>query len=359
LINQRLNLAVVSLLALASSTPTFAQTLPPSAPAKQANEIRPELTAQQLEIMRTVRSVDGYIDEVLHREFWSLMPTAIRNSTSAHQMLEDLFAEVGAAREDFQIQTWISAGASLEAGQIVRTTAYSNARDAALNASNNPGYQRSIHDSIASAERILAAAANGTPLDVHGGRTYITRDLIERVLSGIRASEFRFAKLVSPTWDDRLTEFQYPDAHVSVLALTPFTLDRQIIRNPAARDVEMVTLSQTVNPSLYVAINFVANGGRYSDPVRSLVSNARAAVEGAGATGRPPVFVEWRGMDSATASGEARTSEGDVFVSVRMVEVPSFNGVLQYIAVSQLSAADALNQRGVLEDSSNILSERN
>lgn len=100
MINQRLNLAVVSLLALVSSTPTFAQTSPNSAAVKQANEIRPELTARQLEIMRTIRSVDGYIDEALHREFWSLMPSVMRNSPSAHQMLEDLFAEVGAAREE-------------------------------------------------------------------------------------------------------------------------------------------------------------------------------------------------------------------------------------------------------------------
>ena len=320
-----------------------------------ADAARPELNTRQMEIMRTVRSVDGYIDKALHDEFWMLMPSALRDSPSAHRMLRDLLAEVGEAREDLQEQTWLSAYESLKAGRVVRTAAYLEAKEASLNASANPGYQARIRDSIASAERLLEAAGSGTPLDVHGGRTYITSDLIEQVLSGIRASEFRFAKLVSPSWDDRPTEFKYPEAHVSILALAPFTLERREIRNPGTRDIEMISLSQTLNPSTYVAVSFAANGGRYSDPVKSLVSNARAGVEGAGATGRPPVFIKWRGFDSATAAGQARTSEGDVYVSVRVAEIPRLNGIIQFIAVSQLSAAEALNQRGILEDSSNIL----
>jgi len=320
-----------------------------------ADEARPELNARQMEIMRTVRSVEGYIDKALHDEFWMLMPSALRNSPSAHRMLRDLLAEVGEAREDFQEQTWLSAHESLKAGRVVRTAAYLEAKEAASEASVNPGYQARIRDSIESAERLLEAAGSGTPLDVHGGRTYITSDLIEQVLSGIRASEFRFAKLVSPSWDDRLTEFKYPEARVSILALAPFALERKEIRNPGARNIEMISLSQTLNPFTYVAVSFAANGGRYSDPVKSLVSNARAAVEGAGAAGRPPVFIKWRGFDSATAAGQAQTSEGDVFVSVRVVEIPDLNGIFQFIAVSQMSAAEALNQRGILEDSANIL----
>lgn len=318
-------------------------------------ESQPELNARQMEIMRTVRSVDGYIDRDLHNEFWSLMPSAMRNSPSAHQLLKNLLSDVSEAREGFQEQTWVSARESLKARKIVRTKAYLNAKEAALSASTNPGYQAKIRESIASAERLLSAAANGTPFDVPGGRSYITDDLIERVFSGIQASEFRFAKLVAPTWDDGLAEFKYPDVHVSVLALAPFTLDRKMIRNPGARDVEMVSISQTLGPSTYVAISFAATGGRFTDPVKSLVSNARAAIEGAGATGRSPIFLKWQGLDSATASGMAQTTEGDVFVSVRVAEIPGANGVLQFIAVSQLSAAEALNQRGILEDRSNIL----
>jgi len=318
-------------------------------------EARPALSARQLEIMRTVRSVDGYVNQDLHDEFWRLMPSALRNSSAADQILQDLLKEVQESREDFQKQTWLSAKESLRARRVIKTKAYLDAKDSVLAASANPGYQIKIRDSVASAERLLSAAASGTPLDLPGGRTYITSDVIERVLTGIHASEFRFSKLISRSWDDRRTEFKYPEAHISLLALAPFSVDRKTIRNPGARDVEMISLSQTLNPATYLGVSFAANGRRYADPVKSLSSNARAAVEGAGAKGRPPVFIKWRGFDSATASGQALTSDGEVFVSVRVVEIPGANGVMQFIAVSQLSGAEALNQRGILEESANIL----
>jgi hypothetical protein len=329
-------------------------TIPASAASTSA-KARPELSARQLEIMRTIRSVDGYIDKALHDEFWSLMPSIMRSSPSARRLLEELFSDVGEAGHDFQEQTWLSARESLDAQRIVRTKAYLGARKAVLNASSNRGYQSSIRKSIASAERLLAAAASGAPLDFNGGRAFITSDLVEHVLSGLHASDFRVAKLVDPTWSDRLTEFKYSEAHVSVLALTPFISEQKLIRNPEARDVEIVSLSQSLNSSTNVGISFAATGGRYVHPVKSLISNARAAIEGAGATGRSPVVTKWRGLDSATATGAARTSEGDVFVSVRVVEVPRINGVLQFMVVSQLSAAEANTQRSILEDSSRIL----
>ena len=182
----------------------------------------------------------------------------------------------------------------------------------------------------------------------------MTEDLIEQVLSGIEASEFRFAMLVSSEWNGDLTQFDYPQAHVSVLAVTPYTLELQDIATPATGTLQMVMLSQAKGPSTFVAINFTEVAVRYRDPVSSLVSNARAAIEGSGAAGRQPVFVKWRGMDSAIATGSARTSEGDIFVAVRVVEVPDISGVLQFVAVSQLSIADAINERGSLEDTTRI-----
>ena len=123
-----------------------------------ADEARPELNTRQMEIMRTVRSVDGYIDKALHDEFWMLMPSALRDSPSANEMLQGLLAEVSEAREDFQEQTWLSAKQSLMAGRTVRTAAYLASKEAALNASTNPGYQAKIRESIASAERQEAEA---------------------------------------------------------------------------------------------------------------------------------------------------------------------------------------------------------
>ena len=108
-------------------------------------------------------------------------------------------------------------------------------------------------------------------------------------------------------WSDRPVEFKYPEAHVAVLALSPFTSEQQSIRSAEARGVTMVSLSQALNSSTYLGISFTKLGGQYLDPVKSLVSNARAAVDGAGATGRPPVALRWRGLNSATAAGSTQT----------------------------------------------------
>lgn len=336
-------LAAILLVIAGISSPALSRTLPPS------------LSERQLEILRTVRSVDGYVNEELHREFWALMPEVVRDDPAVPELMDDLLAEVNDARQDFQKHTWLSARESLRAGKVVRTPEYVQASEAARTASANLGYRESLTSSIASAERLIVAAANGTPLDAAGGRTFITEDLIERVLSGISASEFRFSKLIEQPWDGSLTQFDYPEAHVSMLAVTPFTVERKHIRNPDARDLEVVMLSQLLGPSTYVSVNFTPIGGRYSDPIKSLVSNASAAVEGAGATGRRPVALQWRGLNSAIATGSAQTSEGEFFISVRVVEVPEISGIIQFAAVSQISAADAINERGKLEDSANII----
>ena len=321
----------------------------------QAQDAPAELSQRQLEILQAVRAADGYINEELHDEFWQLFPSFVRAEPEFPRMLADLLGDVSGPRQEFQRQTWLSARGSLEAGQIVRTPAYIASLEALRTASTNPGYRDGVENSIASAERLLIAAATGQPVEVRDDRTFVTEDLIEQVLSGIEASEFRFAKLVSPVWNGSLTQFDYPQAHVSVLAVSPYTLELQEIATPETGAMQMVMLSQARGPAAFVAINFTEVGGRYRDPISSLTSNARAAIEGSGAQGRRPVFANWRGMDSATATGSAPTSEGDIFIAVRVVEVADIPGVLQFVAVSQLSIADAINERGILEDTTRIM----
>lgn len=312
-------------------------------------------TERQREILRTVRSVEGYIDEELHKEFWELFPDFVREDPRLPTLMNDLLGEVGDARREFQKQTWLSVQESLTARRVVRTPGYLAAVKTMRGATANAGFQDGIEKSVLSAERLLAAAATGQPLEMPDGPNFITEDLVEQVLSGIDASEFRDRKLASPVWDGTFVRFDYPAAHVSVLAVTPYTLERKVIATPETGDLEMVMLSQRRGAGAHISINYVRTKGRYRDPLRSLTSNARAAIEGSGAAGRPPVFSQWRGMDSATAAGGAQTSEGDVFVAVRIVEVPAISAILQFIAASELSLADAINELGILEETTQIV----
>jgi hypothetical protein len=321
----------------------------------QGNDAPSSLNQRQLDILQTVRATDGYINQELHGEFWQLFPSFVRTDPDFPRLFSEMLADISGPRHDFQRQTWLSARASLKAGRIVKTPAYVASAEAVRTASTNPGYQTSVENSIASAERLVAAAATGRPLEVRGQRTFVTADMIEQVLSGIEASEFRLSKLLSPAWNGSLTKFDYPEAHVSVLAVTPYTLELKSIATPETGTLRMVMLSQTRGPSTVVGINFNELNRRFRDPVSALTSNARAAIDGAGTEGGRPVYVKWRGMDSATATGSAQTSEGDIFIAVRVVEVPEISGVLQFFAVSQLSIADAMNERGILEGTTRIL----
>jgi hypothetical protein len=324
--------------------------------AAYAGDPKAELNTRQSEIMRTVQSVEGYIDKGLYDEFWALMPAEMRDIPSNRQLLKELLSEVGDEREKFMTEAWLSAKASLNAKRIVRTERYILAQKAALNASANSGYQFKIRESLASGERLIAAAANGTPIDTPDGKTFITSDLIERVLSGIKASEFRIAKLVAPTWNDQLVEFRYPEVHASILAQSPFVIERTKIRISEGREVEMAMISRRHNKASHQMIGFSATGGIFLDPSKAVISIARAGISGAGATAIMHVAsADWRGRTSATAMGSAKTSEGEFFVAIRVVAVPELKGTMQFIVVSDLSGAEAINLRGMLEESSNII----
>ena len=311
------------------------------------------LSAKQLEIIRTVQSADGYIDQKIHDEFWDSMPEFMRRA-DGQKYLTKLFAQVGEARQNFMLQSWLSTKASLDARQVVRTQGYLDAKAEALGASDNPGYQSKIRESIGSAERMLSAAASGEPLDVHGTKTFLTLDLIDHVLASIQASESRVAKLINPTWEEHLSKFDYPEAHVSILAATPFVVEHQRLTKPGGGQGDMVMLTQSRGDSKYLMIGFSQTAGHLGDPAKSVASVARAAMAGAGVVGREPAVLQWQGRVSATATGTAVTSEGTVFMSIRAVELSQFNGVLQFVAVSNLSAADAIILRGTLEDSADI-----
>lgn len=311
------------------------------------------LSTRQLEIIQTVQSADGYIDEKIHREFWTAMPAAMRRP-EGQKYLRKLSEEVGDAGQNFIRQSWLSAKASLGAKRVVRTLAYIEARANVLAASKNAGYQAKIRQSIQSAENVLSAAASGEPLNVRGTKTFITLDLIDHVLASIPSSASRVAKLINPTWEERVSKFDYPEAHVSVLASAPFVVERTRLKNAAGSSFDMVMLTQSRGDAAFLSISFSQTAGRLLDPAKSVASVARAALAGAGAIGREPAVLDWRGRASATATGTAVTSEGTAFMSVRVVEVREFDGVIQFIAVSTLSAADAIYLRGALEDSANI-----
>ena len=117
----------------------------------------------------------------------------------------------------------------------------------------------------------------------------------------------------------------------------------------------MVYLSRALNKSSFLSISFSTTNGAFIDPNKSLISIANAALAGAGVTGRSPAALAWQGRNSATGVGVARTSEGDVYVAVRVVENRELNAIVQFLVATDLSAAETINLRGQLEETTNII----
>lgn len=319
-----------------------------------AQEVPPELNERQHEILRIVRNADGYIDEALHAEFWTPIPEEMRDQLGA-LMEEVLSGGIADIRKDFLEQSWVAARASLDAGRVVRPASYIEARDALLNAWDNSGYIRSSRESVEQGERLLEAAANGTPLDTADGKVYITLDMIEQVMDSLDASEERFRKLASPTWDDELREYRYPEARVAILSTAPFTQSKDSITLVNGVEMPSVNLSQTQSEDAYLEVMYAPFSFQVSDPVKVVRGAIEGGMEAIGTSANSPAIENWRGMTSSYGSAHAITSDGSFHVTMRAVFLPDKNALLQFIAVSTLSGADALLRIGELESSTMIL----
>jgi hypothetical protein len=152
------------------------------------------------------------------------------------------------------------------------------------------------------------------------------------------------------------SEFRYPEAHVSILAVSPPLKERTLLKDAEGREVDMIMLSQRLGKSAYQTVGFSNRGSPFVNPSKSVISIVNAGLAGSGAIATTHAVSDiWRGHVSATISGSAQTSEGKFFVTVRVVEVRELDGVIQFITVSDISAAEAMSLREMLEASTNII----
>ncbi len=260
-------------------------------------------------------------------------------------------------------QTWLSARMSLSAGRIVRSPGLGPAIDAKLNASSLPSYRASASVSVQSVERILSAAASGTPLETANGPILINEDLITATLAGIEGGMQRLEILMNPEWNAPLRHFQYQEMHISILSPWAFSREKKEITTPGGRKGTIYSLSRTVSESKQVLISFsdfsqgLGNQKVYwPDPTATTIRNVQASLDSIGAQGRPPYAESWRGMISATSSGSSVDAEGKTYVSIRNVYIPDHIGFISFIAISRLSLLDSQKMLDEIESQALILS---
>lgn len=322
----------------------------------------PTLSARQTEIMRIVRAGDGFVTEELHREFWDAMPFRDNQMVEATRILSDLIGKALGPAQNLGYETWLSAKMSLRAGRVVRSPGLDPAIKATLNASNIPSYRAASVKSVQSVDKILFAAANGTPLATANGPIFINETLIAATLSGIEGGVRRSKILFNPKWGAPLENYRYDDVHISTLSPWAFAHETSEVTLPGGRRGTLRSLSRTISESQKVFISFAdfskAPTGQkvyWPDPVGTAIRNVQASLDAVGAQGKPPYGETWRGLASASGSGTVADATGKLYATIRNVYLPEHKGFLTFMAVSQISLFDSQQIIDQLEIQTQIL----
>jgi uncharacterized protein len=298
------------------------------------------LNQRQTEIMQIVLSPDGYITPELHAEFWSFVPPEVHNNAAARAAFLKVMEAPIANAVFFQRETWASIKSSLTAKRIVKTTRYEEAKQAAL--STLLEFQVPAQHGIANAEGMIRAAAEGKPFQSDKGPFYITTEVVEKVLAGLDGAVARMKLLSDPEWKVELKETRYPSAHVATLSAIPFSVEHNIVMSENGQNAKLTILSNQIDETDFVGISFADYGAVWPDPERAIIQTAKAALSSTGAIPfGNALLMWWRGRRSATTQGRSETSQGTLFISVRVVELPEYKGALILTSTSGRSKIEA------------------
>lgn len=314
-----------------------------------------DLSPRQQEIIQTVLSVEGFITRELHTEFWASVPLKIRNDIASREAFVRFIDRSIATGIRFQRESWASMKASLKAGRVVKSPGYTIAKKSSLSATSNPAYQQQAQKAVTNAENMIKAAAQGRPFQTPRGPMYITPELVNQVLAGLDGAVDRFRRLANPNWEEKVTEHRYPEAHVAILSASPFALEREEMTAENGRKVKLVSLSNRLNATDYVAVSFTGFGGAWADPEGAVIRTLKGTLRGTGGKPTAVISSSWRNRVSALGSSSVQTAEGWVYSSARVVEMRELGGALTFLAVTETSKIEADTLREGLERSTQLL----
>lgn len=314
------------------------------------------MTPRQMEIIQTAMIADGYVNEELHREFWSTIPDDLKRQIELLGGFETVFTPILTAALRFQRETWASIKASMEAGRVVKSPDYEAAKKQALDATPPGPARQQVLPAFQSAERMIASAAKGKPVQTPQGLAYLAPEVVDGTIAGMDAAFVRLKFLLDDGWPPPRKEYRYPASSVAVLSEQPFVPETREMTLPGGQRFRLQAISKRTGPNGYAAIGFGELEGRWIDPEGALMRMAGASVSNTGAETLSLHSELWRDRVTATAAGRADTGQGPWFISVRTLELPNAPGFMVYIFVSGDSLIDAVGRREELEKRSRILS---
>jgi len=293
-----------------------------------------KLSERQNEIMQIVLSVEGYINEDLHSEFWLEVPYKIRTNPEFITSIKSVVEKGLGAGLVWQREIWESLRLTLKSRRIIKTPNFEKAKKNMLAASNLPTYQEGARNGILQADKMLKAAANSTPVYSTRGTFYVTEELVTQVLNGLEASLERMKILGNPVWGPKLKEYIYQDVHVKILSTEPFIKEENTIELENGQKLRVITRTNLIDDSRLKGVSFTKLNFRWADPNGAVIRTAKSTLEGVGAS-NPIVAGElWRGEKSAYGTSSINTGYEIVFFSVRVIELPGIPGILTFMTLA-------------------------
>lgn len=220
------------------------------------------VTEDESQYFSLVNETGSYINQELHDAFWKIMAAKYDEKQQAKIVAE--IVDVLDILKEFQIQAWKSANESYYAKRVMRTPGYEIAKQNFL---KKPASYFSHQAIIESAEKIISAAANRSSLDLGNGKIYITPELIEENMIGIRGSYERLKLLITPQWQESYNEYVLPKINISLLSLyAPDEYHEVITQGDEKIDIQLAQL-KTSKESIYEigAVDYQKGEKKFAD----------------------------------------------------------------------------------------------
>ncbi|MGD9591718.1 MAG: hypothetical protein AB7V32_04265, partial [Candidatus Berkiella sp.] len=191
----------------------------------------------------TVNETGGYINQSLHDEFWALLQKKYSEQQRS-KIIQDIQSTLEILKE-FQALTWKSAKESYFAKSIIKDSEYQPLKEK-LEKHQSQYFSPSII--IDNSEKIIQAASTREAIDLGAGKFYITPELIEENLIGIKGSYDRLKLLLLPNWKEEYKEYPLPLINVSLLSLySPDEYHEMIEHGDEKIDIHIAQLSVDKN----------------------------------------------------------------------------------------------------------------
>lgn len=293
----------------------------------------------EFEFFAQVNETGGYITQTMHQEFWDMMKGKY-DEEQRTKIVRDVQNSLDVLKE-FQALTWESAKESYFSQKSIKINHYEELKETLLKL-ESPYFSPQVI--LENAEKIISASALRSPLDLGAGKIYITPELIEENMIGIKGCYERLKILLSPQWKEEYQEYVLPKINVSILSFyAPDEYHEIISHNDEKIDIHIAQLATNKNLIFEIgAIDYQKGDKKFTDftpEEKEIYIQEFVKEQFSGYRVASPLMSKgaWRGHDFA--KGVASLEQNSIIIMSLIVNDKAF--YIKYVADTNLALTGA------------------